>query len=181
MWPDYAGPNVRCSFPLFLNETEYLVVKDAVRSTEWDARAGPNVLKAQILSMKTVFPIIYNALRLTISIEYTICCSQTQPTQFIDVVLHCYPQGISNLWIVKGICVTALVASLPSTLERWYKATNYTEMVTSSITIVNNKHWSNMNSQKACYVPPLRASHATSTLSYKDLNYCVISEFDCIG
>ena len=36
-----------------LNGTECLVLKDAFRSSEWGARAGPNVLKAQILSMKT--------------------------------------------------------------------------------------------------------------------------------
>ena len=41
-------------------------------------------------------------------------------------------------------------------------------------------HWSDMNLNQTPHVPPLRASHGTSTLSHTDKIYRVISGFDCV-
>ena len=66
-----------------------------------------------------------------------------------------------------------------NTVEYRYNASNYTKIVTLSITIASSIHWSDMNSQQSPHVPPLQASHGTFTVSNMGIRCCFISGFGC--
>ena len=66
------------------------------------------------------------------------------------------------------------------TVEYRYNAVKYIKIVTLSIAIADGKNWPNMSSQQAPHVPPLPASHRTSTVSYMDIKCRVILGFSSI-
>ena len=83
---------------------------------------------------------------------------------------HCLHACVHNI-MFECVYVTAYAVQCRCDV------TNYTEIETSSTANANDMYLSNMNSQQAPHLPPLRASRGTSSVSYMVIKCHVKSGF----